>query len=168
MTNTLTLTEKVHAATLADAMRYAEADEKYLFCVDYLEISATQSRYDVFVEALESKFDRMLEQGGDSGPFIVYEKESTRSMFWESYGGVKTFKTRAAAKAAMTREFKKADQHGGIEFSRADYAIADYAYFSEHIEKMRDVRNLMTGEIQQERANTPYFLSVGCETYWHA
>ena len=31
-----------------------------------------------------------------------------------------------------------------------------------------DVRNLMSGKIVKERYDTPYYMSVGSETYWSA
>lgn len=53
---------KIGEATLADAQAYAAADEQYLFCVDFLEISAHDSRADQLVEILEDYFEDMIEE----------------------------------------------------------------------------------------------------------
>lgn len=115
--------------------------------------------------------------------YIVYEKESTRSLFWQSYGGVKLFKSESAAKAALTREIKKRDAKNDAyenkaddewmnkpypRIDREDYAIAEAVDFSENIEKSEIVRNLMNGEPVIEKVNTPNFLSVSSEAYWSA
>lgn len=38
--------------------------------------------------------------------------------------------------------------------------------FEQNVVVMRKVRNIMTGEMVDERSDTPYYLSVASETYW--
>ena len=117
--------------------------------------------------------------------YIVYNIETTRSLFWQSYGGVKLFKTEGSAKAAITREIKKLDKKNdeyeaykrgegdqrwmnrpSERINREDYAIAECIEFRNNIEKQEPVANLMNGKVVMESVNTPNFLSVGSETYW--
>jgi hypothetical protein len=107
--------------------------------------------------------------------YIVYDKETTRSLFWQSYGGVKTFKTLGAAKGALTREAKKVtkpkwgDDKENFRpqplINKSDYKIAECQKFSMEIEKTRTVKNLLSGKEFDEPVNTPGFMSPSTETY---
>ena len=114
-------------------------------------------------------------------PYIVYEKESTRSVFWRPGLGLKTFKSEGAAKAAITREIKKRveknkayDNRGESDrwmnkpdpvFAREDVAIAEARDFYENIEKKVVRKNLIGGGEFIEGVNTPNYLSPASETY---
>ena len=43
----MTVTDKLIAASLADAQAWAATPEKFIFCIDYLEISARQRSADI-------------------------------------------------------------------------------------------------------------------------
>lgn len=59
MTN---VTERINAATLADAQAWAATNEKFTFCIDFLEISAQWSRSDHWVDQLELVFEGLIEE----------------------------------------------------------------------------------------------------------
>lgn len=90
--------------------------------------------------------------------YVIYNKETTKTVRARAYGK-EYYKTESAAKAGLTRLAKAgkivAEDHAVIE-SNALGAI----------EKKHYVTNLMTGEKVLESVNTPYYLSVGSETYW--
>ena len=98
--------------------------------------------------------------------WYVYDKESTVI--------VKSYKTRAAAQAAITRAHKQYTKtHLYIPGSNADeadplfmWAMADSAYFHSFIEQKRVRKNLMTGAEYVEAVNTPLSCSPASETYW--
>ena len=46
--------------TLTDAKEWMESDEQFLFCVDFLEVSAHHRRIDIMVGDLENMFERMI------------------------------------------------------------------------------------------------------------
>lgn len=52
--------EKIANATLADAQAWQADPEKFLYCVDFLEISASSRTADALVDALEARFDAIL------------------------------------------------------------------------------------------------------------
>ncbi len=55
MTN---LTDRIKAlATVANAEEYAATDEKFIYCIDLLEISAHRADADHWVNELEDRFD---------------------------------------------------------------------------------------------------------------
>ena len=68
----------------------------------------------------------------------------------------KTYKTMAAAKAAMTREQLEQDK----------WRIAEEVMFAEYVSKKVVRTNLMTGQEYEEDVNTPLCCSPASETYW--
>lgn len=64
-----TITQRIdEVTTLKNAERYRQAGEKFLFCIDLLEISAWNVFSDRAVEVLEDRFDRI-----NSGKATGYE-----------------------------------------------------------------------------------------------
>lgn len=68
----------------------------------------------------------------------------------------KTYKTRAAARAAITREQLDTDQ----------WHIAEAVMFAEFVSKKVVRTNLMTGQQYEEDVNTPMCCSPASETFW--
>lgn len=90
--------------------------------------------------------------------FLVYNKETTLVMRKSTYADPH-YKSEAAAKAFLTRMTK-------LGYNREEYAVADARDFYDNIEQTRQVRNLITGKMVTESANTPNCCSVASETYW--
>lgn len=57
-----TITDKINAATLADAKKWAATFEQFTFCADFLEISAFEKFADVQIDRLELVFQGLLDQ----------------------------------------------------------------------------------------------------------
>ena len=107
--------------------------------------------------------------------FYIYEKSSTYIM-----GKVNTrtgevrpdhrqsYKTMAAAKAALTRMSKRyrADLLDSVNDPQFRYAIAEADYFHKSIEKSRTTSNMMSGLPIVEPVNTPNYMSPSSEAYW--
>ena len=107
--------------------------------------------------------------------FYIYEKSSTYIM-----GKVNThtgevrpdhrqsYKTMAAAKAALTRMSKRyrADLLESVNDPVFRYAIAEADYFHKSIEKSRTTSNMMSGLPIIEPVNTPNYMSPSSEAYW--
>ena len=107
--------------------------------------------------------------------FYIYEKSSTYIM-----GKVNTrtgevrpdhrqsYKTMAAAKAALTRMSKRyrADLLESVNDPQYRYAIAEANYFHKSIEKSRTTSNMMSGLPIVEPVNTPNYMSPSSEAYW--
>ena len=107
--------------------------------------------------------------------FYIYEKSSTYIM-----GKVNTrtgevrpdhrqsYKTMAAAKAALTRMSKRyrADLLETVNDPVFRYAIAEADYFHKSIEKSRKTSNMMSGKPIVEPVNTPNYMSPSSEAYW--
>jgi hypothetical protein len=107
--------------------------------------------------------------------FYIYEKSSTYIM-----GKVNThtgevrpdhrqsYKTMAAAKAALTRMSKRyrADLLDSVNDPVFRYAIAEADYFHKSIEKSRKTSNMMSGKPMVEPVNTPNYMSPSSEAYW--
>ena len=107
--------------------------------------------------------------------FYIYEKSSTYIM-----GKVNTrtgevrpdhrqsYKTMAAAKAALTRMSKRyrADLLDSVNDPVFRYAIAEADYFHKSIEKSRTTSNMMSGKPMVEPVNTPNYMSPSSEAYW--
>ncbi len=107
--------------------------------------------------------------------FYIYEKTSTYIM-----GKVNTrtgevrpdhrqsYKTMAAAKAALTRMSKRyrADLLDSVNDPVFRYAIAEADYFHKSIEKSRTTSNMMSGLPIVEPVNTPNYMSPSSEAYW--
>jgi hypothetical protein len=107
--------------------------------------------------------------------FYIYEKSSTYIM-----GKVNTrtgevrpdhrqsYKTMAAAKAALTRMSKRyrADLLDSVNDPVFRYGIAEADYFHKSIEKSRKTSNMMSGKPMVEPVNTPNYMSPSSEAYW--
>ena len=107
--------------------------------------------------------------------FYIYEKSSTYIM-----GKVNTrtgevrpdhrqsYKTMAAAKAALTRMSKRyrADLLDSVNDPVFRYGIAEADYFHKSIEKSRTTSNMMSGKPIVEPVNTPNYMSPSSEAYW--
>ena len=107
--------------------------------------------------------------------FYVYEKSSTYIMgkMNTRTGEVRpdhrqSYKTMAAAKAALTRMSKRyrADLLDSVNDPQFRYAIAEADYFHKSIEKSRKTSNMMSGKPIVEPVNTPNYMSPSSEAYW--
>ena len=107
--------------------------------------------------------------------FYIYEKSSTYIMgkMNTRTGEVRpdhrhSYKTMAAAKAALTRMSKRyrADLLESVNDPVFRYGIAEAEYFHKTIEKSRTVKNLMDGTPFTETVNTPGYMSPRSESYW--
>ena len=107
--------------------------------------------------------------------FYIYEKSSTYIMgkMNTRTGEVRpdhrqSYKTMAAAKAALTRMSKRyrADLLDSVNDPVFRYAIAEADYFHKSIEKSRKTSNMMSGKPMVEPVNTPNYMSPSSEAYW--
>ena len=107
--------------------------------------------------------------------FYVYEKSSTYIMgkMNTRTGEVRpdhrqSYKTMAAAKAALTRMSKRyrADLLDSVNDPVFRYGIAEADYFHKSIEKSRKTSNMMSGKPIVEPVNTPNYMSPSSEAYW--
>ena len=107
--------------------------------------------------------------------FYIYEKTSTYIMgkMNSRTGEVrpdhrKSYKTMAAASAALTRMSKRyrADLLESVNDPQYRYAVAEANYFHTSIEKSRTVKNMMNGADIVETVNTPGYMSPRSEAYW--
>ena len=107
--------------------------------------------------------------------FYVYEKSSTYIMgkMNTRTGEVRpdhrqSYKTMAAAKAALTRMSKRyrADLLETVNDPVFRYGIAEANYFHKSIEKSRTTSNMMSGKPIVEPVNTPNYMSPSSEAYW--
>lgn len=85
--------------------------------------------------------------------YVVYNKKSTRTV--RKASGDEFFATEQAAKRHVTRFL-----------NWNDYAVAEYTYFQDNIEKMVERVNLMSGQTYMESVNTPNYMSPASEAYW--
>ena len=107
--------------------------------------------------------------------FYIYEKSSTYIMGkinkWDGLvrpDHRQSYKTMAAAKAALTRMSKRhrADMLDSVNDPLFRYGIAEAEYFHKTIEKQVKKRNLLTDEEFMEPANRPMHCSPSSESYW--
>ena len=107
--------------------------------------------------------------------FYIYEKTSTYIMgkLNKRDGLVRpdhrqSYKTMAAAKAALTRMSKRyrADMLDSVNDPVFRYGIAEAEYFHKTIEKSRTRKNMMNGAEYTESVNTPGYMSPASESYW--
>jgi len=107
--------------------------------------------------------------------FYIYEKSSTYIMgkMNSRTGEVRpdhrqSYKTMAAAKAALTRMSKRyrADLLESVNDPVFRYGIAEADYFHKSIEKSRKTSNMMSGKPMVEPVNTPNYMSPSSEAYW--
>ena len=109
--------------------------------------------------------------------YVIYEKSSTLIMGKVYMGEMrpdyrKTYKTMAAAKAALSRASKQwwnlLGRNGDPTENDPQFrmGIAEAEYFHKTIERKVAKRNLSTGIVYEERINTPAHMSPATETYW--
>ena len=107
--------------------------------------------------------------------YYIYEKSSTYIMgkMDRRTGEVRpdhrqSYKTMAAAKAALTRMSKRyrADLLETVNDPVFRYGIAETKHFHTCIEKHRTVENMMNGKQFSQPVNTPAHMSPASETYW--
>ena len=107
--------------------------------------------------------------------FYIYEKTSTLIMgkMDQRTGEVrpdhrKSYKTRAAAGAALTRMSKRyrADLLETVNDPQYRFGVAEAEYFHTSVEKSRTVKNMMNGAPLVETVNTPGYMSPRSEAYW--
>ena len=107
--------------------------------------------------------------------FYIYEKTSTLIMgkMDQRTGEVrpdhrKSYKTMAAAGAALTRMSKRyrADLKETVNDPQYRFGVAEAEYFHTSIEKSRTVKNMMNGAAIVETVNTPGYMSPRSEAYW--
>jgi hypothetical protein len=56
------ITDKINSATLDHATAWEAEIDRFVFCIDFLEISASHSRADHWVDQLELVFEGLIEQ----------------------------------------------------------------------------------------------------------
>ena len=107
--------------------------------------------------------------------FYIYERSSTYIMGkLNKRDGIvrpdhrQSYKTMAAAKAALTRMSKRyrADMLDSVNDPVFRYGIAEAEYFHKTIEKSRTRTNMMTDVEYTESVNTPGYMSPSSESYW--
>ena len=107
--------------------------------------------------------------------FYIYERSSTLIMGKMNgrTGEVRadhrqSYKTMAAAKAALTRMSKRyrADMLASVNDPQYRFGIAEAGYFHKNIEKSRTVKNMMNNVDIVETVNTPGYMSPRSEAYW--
>jgi len=100
--------------------------------------------------------------------FYIYEVASTYIIGKPNANGIakpdhrQSYKTMAAAKAALTRISKVEP-----DYDPTRYAIAESSIFHDLIEKTVIKKSAMPPYKEfEERVNTPYYCSPSSETYW--
>jgi len=92
--------------------------------------------------------------------YVIYDTNTT-AIVQLTRKGAKSYKTRPAALAAITRYFRTTPNP---EYTQLSVANTDL-YYSE-IEKQVTRINIMTGLPYTESINTPISCSPASETYW--
>jgi hypothetical protein len=96
--------------------------------------------------------------------YVIYNNETAKILG----GANKSYKTMAAAKAAISR-LRKTVPVSELNTDRDPlfvYAIAEINYFYESIDQTVERVNLMTGKTFRESVNTPSYCSPSSESYW--
>jgi len=103
--------------------------------------------------------------------FVIYNKSTTvilqaRARSVGCY--VTSYKTQAAAKAALTRLTKAGllGRTGKRANLKEDFAIVDANEFKTNVEKTVMSTNAMTGEAFEESVNANFSTSPSSENYW--
>jgi hypothetical protein len=91
--------------------------------------------------------------------YIIYNVKTT--LLWGGKLRPNTYRTVAAAKAAMTRAYRN-----GIMKSRMEWKIEDASVFASKIEKTETKTNLLSGKSFTQNVNTPSCCDPSSETYW--
>ena len=107
--------------------------------------------------------------------FYIYERSSTYIMGkMNTHTGEvrpdhrKSYKTEAAASAALTRMSKRyrADLKETVNDPQYRYGVAEANYFHSTIERQRTRVNMMSKQEFTESVNTPSYMSPASESYW--
>lgn len=100
----------------------------------------------------------MMPVGATNMGYVLVDKR-LRTRHYNMPQGGGSYKTRAAAQAALTRAIMNSrvipDQYEVMEIGEYHAQVP-----------MREVVNLMTGKTVLERADIPYSCSVASEAYW--
>jgi len=67
------------------------------------------------------------------------------------------------SKASATRKLNHLNKHGP---EAGQWRMTTCADFQDSVVFLREVKNLMTGQMVMERSDTPYYCSVASEAYW--
>ena len=110
--------------------------------------------------------------------YVIYDKKTTQIMGKVRMGKMspdhrKTYKTMAAAQAALTRAqnqwwdlLGRTGRESDDQDPRFNYGIAELGWFRDFVEKQVVKTNLMNGKEYVESVNTPVHMSPASETYW--
>lgn len=108
--------------------------------------------------------------------YVIYSKDTTKiveNVRYQPYRVTSSYKTHAAAQAAVTRMQKKYLKDNGLCVSNDgplfDYGIAEAEYYYKHIERTEIVYSIFDTEKKnpiRQSVNTPYYCSPSSESYW--
>ena len=108
--------------------------------------------------------------------YVIYNKSTTAIVEVtrrNPYRVTDSYKTMAAAKAALTRMTNKywKDSVAKNDYQIDQdpqflYGIAEVNHYHENIERMVERTNMMTGKKYMESVNTPRYCSPSSEAYW--
>lgn len=109
--------------------------------------------------------------------YLIYDKTNNNKIVelvrYRPYRRTSSYKTHAAAKAALTRMsneyWKKVSINSKYEMNTDPqfiYGIAESEHYYKTLEKKVKKVNMMTGKEYWESVNTPHYCSPSSETYW--
>lgn len=108
--------------------------------------------------------------------YVVYDKSTSaivKNVRYRPYRVTQSYKTMAAAQAAVTRasneywsKFGQTPDYDVNQDPKFLYGVSEYEYYTKHIEKQVQRKNLLTGKTFYESVNTPHYCSPSSETYW--
>jgi hypothetical protein len=108
--------------------------------------------------------------------YVIYNKSTSAIVEvtrYRPYKVTSSYKTMAAAKAALTRMSKQywkesvaKDSYNIQKDPQFVYGIAEIEYYYANIEKQVERVNMMTGKKYMESVNTPRYCSPSSEAYW--
>lgn len=96
--------------------------------------------------------------------YLIFHVEST--FILRGKDGRETYRTEAAAKAALTRAIRLQKEHRDQRITQATHAVSEVGEFHRNIEKQVTRRNLMSGKEFSKPINTPACCDPSSETYW--
>ena len=106
--------------------------------------------------------------------YVIYSKKTSAIVEvtrYRPYKVTSSYKSMAAAKAALTRMSNKYFKDSGADYAldkdpQFAYGIAEVDYYHANIEKQVERVNMMTGKKYYESVNTPRYCSPSSEAYW--
>ena len=105
--------------------------------------------------------------------YVIFKEDTTaivEVVRHRPYRRTTSYKTMAAAKAALTRMHNKFIEKNGVDAAEDgplyNYGIAEEGHYRAKIERMVERTNLMTGKKYMESVNTPAYCSPASESYW--